>query len=754
MAPQGRSESASKDIKEKSKVKDDERKSKSKDTERTSKVKREEEKSKAKDALDLTIGCELEFVLVTDLNQTMNGKEIVREILREWIEFRCSICHKEHKYTIPIWTGSGRDESCSTWEVGIDNSVTATIEEVASLGTDWNQYRFHDIEVRSRKIPYTKSKLTGHSLYPGTWHRNHEHEVSYDREIEGVVNHLRKRLSRFSSGTKTERYAYVNGNCGLHIHVGNGDKHFPLPTVKRIFSAFVACEKQIDRLHAQSRITGTDLSTSLVRPMGLLSSVYPSGYLITHNVYNKPPSLYFTIAAYNRRHLERANEASNNPRMRWRYDVDAWLALIREASTLPALRELYNNQGRSCTINLQGLIDPDEPISSAASESSSSYSDRFNKGRVYQSPPTIEFRQHRGTLEASAIEAYIDFLARVVLHLHEMDDEKFYQDFGPDGLFRHPALNTSTLLEKIECSDETINYYNFYLSKKDHAPARMQELYFQASIANESIMTNPKTDPLVRLLFENAKVVLRDIDPMGVEACVSRKLSLGGYGLLRGRDLGFKFGPENEVKQHSRLRIQYNIKDSGEDSYFTPTPQREPSNVKTDKQVRAATAPAGYVPEKRAPSFVSPTSSLQATQQQQAARTGPQHTEQSEEEPSDESEESVRGPKQQYRSQEGSVPARPVTQLRGGTFDDDRSGRGEYRQGSGDSWSARSGSGHERAESRSTRSGSQHERTEYAPDERKHRRTGYDDPREYDTSRQPALSSRATEKKPPCSGKQ
>lgn len=149
-----------------------------------------------------------------------------------------------------------RESDYEKWQVASDQTVKPSDE---SKHFPEEGYAFYSIEVKSRIL-----HLESITKKPGC-----NHPLTYSEELKAVLNKLGERFG----GLGGEYYLYVNYTCGFHVHIGNEKKSFPLPTVKKVFSIFLACERQIDKLHARHRINGFETSLPFAFPENLLHEV-------------------------------------------------------------------------------------------------------------------------------------------------------------------------------------------------------------------------------------------------------------------------------------------------------------------------------------------------------------------------------------------------------------------------------------------------------------------------------------------------
>ena len=503
----------------------------------------------------LTIGYEIECILVSRNKEPIDGVKIIQDVLsnsRKQPEAECATRRKPHNFSLELWREGDDGDPYAKWSVVRDPTAEPTKEEKEILGKHLPDYQFNDIEIRSRVLHLNKTLKTWTEANFQNTGEDHTHEVSYDEEIKAVLNLLRTELRDFREHeSKKYFYLYVNPNCGLHVHIGRGKTghdSLELPVVKKIFAAMVACEKQIDGLHAVSRITGSKLGTTENPPKGFIPITKPYEYLIDKTVGNLPPSVIFVHTTHGRR-CGKMKDESSRFEPEFRCDIGAWITLIRETKTLKELDDLQRKQGRTCTINLYRVTDP--------------------KGR---SRPTIEFRQHTGTLEPTEVLAYIDFLTKLVSGCHTISDNHFYAKFQPleqiseqtltvvsNADFSRRDLKTLSLCRDIGCSKETIKYYELKVHEEGDKMPRKQALR-EIRDAAAVRTTRDNFDPMALLIECNAEIVFKDTRPSEVNAWIQEKLKEGGYGQFSAAYLKSVCPPEATAQTRAELELGYNIK--------------------------------------------------------------------------------------------------------------------------------------------------------------------------------------------------
>lgn len=178
----------------------------------------------APEPLSLTFGVELEFILrfdPFDYNFNHYGSD-------EW-SFHPEEVVRGHMASILIENGysvygeeeriSDSDSYYEKWDLGKDTSIH--ISELAPP-PDKDRFGYSAIEMRSPALPYTTASLS---------------------QVKEVFRLL---FSTFD--------VLVNKSCGLHVHVGNEQKGFPLQTLKNFCILTTTFERELESLHPSSRI--------------------------------------------------------------------------------------------------------------------------------------------------------------------------------------------------------------------------------------------------------------------------------------------------------------------------------------------------------------------------------------------------------------------------------------------------------------------------------------------------------------------
>ena len=406
----------------------------------------------------LTFGCEFEFILACctypkrarDLSEGQTGIDhafgVTRRALSETMTARCNMCTGFRSFKLDLHY-EDTDPSHQKWSIGPDVTLRDTEYEASIVEKEDDYYVFSGLELRSRKFEFAKPKKVEDPR------ADHRHQISHEEEIKAVFERLRKVNSFGSETTRTTYYLHCNPSCGFHVHIGNGDQAFDFTMIRKLFSVFVACERQIDGLHSTHRIMGTNLATTPFQLRPIERHQPPRDVLYGKGAYNKSLSLYFMIEAHNRRNIEsnglgvvenseapskeliEANRIELYPDRMFHIDalwkarmgnnIDSWLTLVQHAPDVRDLHQLYRSMGRWCTLNLSNL--PAEGISS------------------WDVKGTIEFRQHAGTLHSDEILSFLDFVMKLVSFCKHRSDKNFGSLIAPGGKFRAPSFSTLDL---------------------------------------------------------------------------------------------------------------------------------------------------------------------------------------------------------------------------------------------------------------------------------------------------------------------
>ena len=233
-----------------------------------------------------------------------------------------------HNAGIPVNSAFDYKTNYNKWTIAEDSTI---LEFEESQGpTTPSLFRYFGFELKSRILPVTA---------PSSF-----------QEITSVL-HLIK--SRFDLVT--------NMTCGLHVHVGNGTKGFPVRTLRTLAQLVTAFEPEIHRLHADSRIQYPSIAGWCLPPSKVLLATDP---------------------------LERHQE-------------------MQKLQTVDDVRSLMNPLFNRClAYNFKNLA-------------SANMDAPHELGTKTQ---TVEFRQHAASVDADEIVAWVQFTTGLVRYSHSVQD--------------------------------------------------------------------------------------------------------------------------------------------------------------------------------------------------------------------------------------------------------------------------------------------------------------------------------------------
>lgn len=522
-------------------------------------------------SLDLTIGCEFEFLMVSLVeegdDESMFRQDCIRvvlEALQNPLRFTCESCNQEGYLVLPI---KEIDRSLSHWEIDFDITVESREEEVKALGLFSEDYWFCGLELKTRILGqaacHTK-KCCGQG-------------VLVSEEITAVLDRLNNDFGRLDNTSgPAKQLIFCNPSCGFHVHMSKLIKSFPQSTIQKILSLMVACEQQFDNIHSVDRITGYMLQDE----GGLRYPPFPARQVIDRHVYNIPLSMFYIADADRKRRRDRGKHGQDFVRKGFEVsesqlstqklvqklpddnfdiwlarrlpEIDSWILRIRSAECLNDVVHL-NKEGRRnghiCTFNMANL--------------------KMSAGEVFNTD-TIEFRQHRGTLHVPAVTHYINFLVRLVVFCHETSDEEFYPLLEPHGSFRARKFNVHDLCKAIRCRRVTRDYFRNYLDSDSR-------MFLDLRKEEEEYAKNLPPHPLADLCRHVIKEAHSLTDPRSIEQRIFEKLVHGGYGHFRAEYLGASSSPTLDSKIELAKRLEQMRL-----SYVAPLNDRLPDDLGTD----------------------------------------------------------------------------------------------------------------------------------------------------------------------------
>ncbi|KAK3066942.1 hypothetical protein LTR53_016483, partial [Teratosphaeriaceae sp. CCFEE 6253] len=521
--------------------------------------------------LDLTLGCEFEFILAVSTSPTESGgmgnvsscytgRQLILDALRQPLPATCSTCGTPHGFMLAL----PRDMHTSgyeTWAVESDCTIRLTEDEGDALGGDKDYVETYSVELKTRVMSANRDLLTTRDRGPPA----HTHSISWAEEVRAVLSHLNKTFN--APDDDFPRYRLMtNTTCGNHVHVGNGHHGFPLQTIKNLMSAYAACEPAIDLLQTTDRI-GASGAATMKRDKPWIGPKHGPFSSEDSEAYNSSLSalhshgVYAHCRARNRQHAQDpgsypANAFATDDAVRaaaFQYSLPAAVAIVQHAPDLSALQGLTAGYSHSCTFNLENLRDMGEAAAA-----------RYAK-------MTVEFRQHAATLDPEEVLPWMDFLLRLTLHAHATAVNADTGDLI--GKFLRPDFGAIDLLTMIGCSSSTLAHYARKLGgaaslsqilvmqaaglKADDSYAQQQ--HREALIHLETLAPN---HPSKNLLRQNINDRFAGTSRPNIGKRLLQKFLAGGYGqfpdsVLDGVDFHFPgFTPTDAQAQAARARLR------------------------------------------------------------------------------------------------------------------------------------------------------------------------------------------------------
>jgi hypothetical protein len=358
---------------------------------------------------DLTMGVEIEFILLQ--NRTKNpdqgnpelGPQMVHNVISRPLRATCATCGEKHDFQLGLNHLDLRGTDYSKWTV---------TEDISIMINEWREeypqhFQKENPHLYPWKMEVVSRTIRPNALVPTTislTDPSHRHSISYEEEITAVLSAINTAFRTCEPDTAF--LSLTSQDCGLHVHVGNHNKSFPVGTVQNVLDIYLANERAIDALQSVDRITGSTILTER-RPDFVdrrrfiplrLPDQPPS-----HVIYNAPWTE--TMAVARAEHLARCRDASSpiaNP------SIPSWQTFISQKQTIQDLQDLQLGGGKRSTINLENLS-PYNPTG---------YPVRSHTGALDTKKNTIEFRQHAGTLNAREILSWMTLLHRLVTVAH------------------------------------------------------------------------------------------------------------------------------------------------------------------------------------------------------------------------------------------------------------------------------------------------------------------------------------------------
>ncbi|KAI5357276.1 Putative amidoligase enzyme [Septoria linicola] len=472
-------------------------------------------------ALKLTLGVELEFIMLQDTKVTgeHDGHKaygVLHEVLSAPLPVRCAVCAVDHYAVLPFNTPP-RDVEDSV----AGNYTRWTIESDPSLKF-YGTPAYHPIEITSRVLSQKANLQTCRES------DDHVHEITYEQEIKAVTEALHTAFNNPATATRKGWRLMVNSSCGMHVHVGNKRKCFPLDTVKNVVANYTANEQAIDPMHPTNRTNGAvdafhkepssedpwrdvrlyDQPREFNRPMSFIFDKI-RWILRTDNIntedHKKYPWKYY-------RENHPVSAIMRSPEFRF------WVALILRSGSLKDLQHLFQWEGRNSNIHLGNLFD-------------------YKKGKQNtQKKGTIEFRHAAGTLDAKEILPWVDICLRMVEHAHTRTGKETFAESLAS--WRDSTYETLHFLEQLgyDRKDEAFKYWKLVTGMRKHKPN--DSWAGRVKNADDKLISAwGSQDIFAQAMTDAAKEKYVNRLPKNVRSRVRRKFLKGCYGQFEGKFL-------------------------------------------------------------------------------------------------------------------------------------------------------------------------------------------------------------------------
>jgi hypothetical protein len=418
------------------------------------------------------------------------------------------------------------------------------------------------VEVTSRVLFKDNAKQTTQSITDAS----HTHTITYQEEISGVLNALRKTFNTPppADGRYHGYRLVTNDTCAFHVHVGNDSTGFSLPTVKNLLSISAAFERVIDEMHTALRIGGSTLALTPLNGFSLdaedTNDMAGVGSM-TSGVFNKALTERLMSNAYVTRRNDThtpnlkedrelypgypAGRMESDPVLKQAasgFHTMAFVDVIQEAPDIKSLREMLSSCSET-NVSINHLIagDRDEMIS---------------EERQYKRFNTVEFRQHTAVMTAGEALPWVDLVQAMVKYA----DKQSTKDIRSvcERAATDPSFDLPALLELLDVERETRDYYLNRSNETIQHPidaARVQVEGF--------VVADPFREISLDLLNERAE----DHDLDNVSEVIRKKFEKGGYGQFS-RDFIDRYASQLDDKIKDKLEIGWNAPlrdDSGEE---------------------------------------------------------------------------------------------------------------------------------------------------------------------------------------------
>jgi hypothetical protein len=441
-----------------------------------------------------TFGVELEFLAVISDSLNITPSYAVYQALQQPVSLACPFnCDQgRHDMRLPVddetpafWDNNKRDNPYEKWIVTRDCSVNLTDDELDQVP---NSHNFSDVEMPSRILDFNNPSPCPHGQ---VWPCNGMPLVwTWRDEIATIINTLKERCN------KPGWRVFVNGTCGMHVHIGREKFGFNLDTTKNIMGMFTAWERCFDSILPLDRISGYDNEHVSLPALQLTADARRS---IAHwtpspSWYAQPPSIrqYDHLGHDLREAFDKTDYMAWNTLTRSGASIPFWLHRIHsdKITTFAQLSEY--SEAHQSWINLEHLVHGDT-----------------NK-------QTIEIRLHAGSLDTNEIVAWIDLLCNISIYAESHTTASIKTTL--ESSYANPSLTIVDVARLVNASPTTIAHYTTLLSPTHHTNTAATALLTQLQ------------DELKPLSSLNLNHHIRQTSPTKVSSRILQKLISGRYG--------------------------------------------------------------------------------------------------------------------------------------------------------------------------------------------------------------------------------
>jgi hypothetical protein len=520
----------------------------------------------AVEPLDTSFGVEFEFILVEhfpDWDEWINkkleenvlfGLSRIGNVLRNTL-FKRGSCSEHFHMPVGVQDANTSWKSDhSQWNVVADETMSLSPRQKTNLGE--GHFDTTAFEVTSRKL-FTDRGIPV-TIPAGSTTTTHQHTIAPEEEMKTVLDSLHRAfMSPAAAATdgRIKQWLVTNRTCGLHIHVGNDERGFPLQTVKNAMSLHTAFERVIDSMQSKPRIGGTALALAALdaldheqvdgvrRDDEFRSMPIP---LTPDDVPNVPLTEFHIARAW----CQRRNTGHPAP--------PASTPATPVAPTFPSSHTASNARLAQAVFGLHTaafleVIQATPNINALAQsfplpENNVSLLYLIERARAQAPPKTIEFRQHGPVTTAAETLPWINFVSSLVRYAHENSAEKVLEVCT-----RAAEDPTVTLEDFITLLPMNEDHMFYYLDRVDD-PALGSEPFSDHAAARAEVEAAFGDDggPLRKVVLELIDEREAEYDHTAVRNTVRDKFNAGGYGQFR-REFINVYSPD--LKEEIKVKL-------------------------------------------------------------------------------------------------------------------------------------------------------------------------------------------------------